>query len=904
MSQRRRRDGRTCRPGVHTLEPRRLPAQFGVPWHDAQHLTLSFVPDGTPVGTQRSVLFQTLGVHRTAADWQSEILRAFQIWSVDAHVNFGLKPDDGQPLGIPGPDQEDLRFGDIRIGAVPMSPDVLSISVPHDPFLSGTFSGDILLNSNVAFDREGDLLPVFLHEVGHVLGIDESSDPSSVMYASENNARDRLAPGDIAAVQSLYGARTSDTYEGPEGNDTLATATPFPAPTRYDGTTPLLIYANVSAPGDADVYSFEPPDGYQGPVTIRLQTAGVSLLAPRLTVEDAAGSVVGSLVSASDRGDTLSIVLPSVESGATYYVKVQGSRSDVFGIGEYALAANFDARTTIGAAQLDAVVRQTYNYLSPDDINAIFEDPQGALFHVDDHTDDTFATAAPLQAAGAYGTDAPMRTTASLSDRTDVDFYQFEAPDGGDSGTPETTDQPLVMTVTVRATEVNGLMPHATVFDEDQRPVPALVLAHGDGTYTIQVPDARPGSDYFVEVSADATSGKVVGNYDLDALFGHVVATPSTFVGSTLEGRNPGSSYELVVTQTQLFDFLLSTSSAAAPPTTALNLTIIDSAGRLVATRTAEVGDTAGGDPVLLAPGTYQARFTVVAPGQGPLPPVTFLLYGASLSDPIGPALDDPTGNPIASPTTAALAAGLPPMLGSSEQPYFWLAQSLSGPGGSDSPGESQAPVFAARSEVAAIPSAASSPLLLDGGPPMVVLSLRGGAPATVASPGPARNALAAAPRVMVTYTPRPTPSTASDTRLGLPPSHGPTGPMVELPATQAPEAGDTLVRTSASIPVTGQSAGSHASHASLQLDAVGSSCEDQEASPQHSAPPTGPAGRWVRSGVGVDVVPTAAILGMMVLFLQGTHPRTRRAGVPPARMGSFSHLLSSLTSGFRRSGR
>ena len=113
------------------------------------------------------------------------------------------------------------------------------------------------------------------------------------------------------------------------------------------------------------------------------------------------------------------------------------------------------------------------------------------------------------------------------------------------------------MTVTGRATEVNGLMPAVAVFDRDQNPVPALVLAHGDGTYTIQVADARPGQDYFIRVSADPTSGKVVGNYDLDVEYGHEAATPTTFVASTLGGPTGQRSYDLVVNETQLFDFLL-----------------------------------------------------------------------------------------------------------------------------------------------------------------------------------------------------------------------------------------------------------------------------------------------------------------------------------------------------------
>src|SRR5690349_13408138 len=116
MSHQRRRSLRRYHPRLEALEERRVPAQFGVPWHEAQHLSVSFVPDGTLVGNQPSVLFQALDAQRPTADWQAEILGAFQTWAVNAHINFAVKPDDGEPLGVPGPDQEDPRFGDVRIG--------------------------------------------------------------------------------------------------------------------------------------------------------------------------------------------------------------------------------------------------------------------------------------------------------------------------------------------------------------------------------------------------------------------------------------------------------------------------------------------------------------------------------------------------------------------------------------------------------------------------------------------------------------------------------------------------------------------------------------------------------------------------------------------------------------------
>ena len=667
-----------CRPGFEALEERRLLAQFGVPWHDAKHLTLSFVPDGTSINGQPSDLFQTLNSAQPTADWQREILRAFQTWAVDTHVNFAVTADGGQPFGVPGPDQGDPRFGDIRIGARAMAPGVLSISVPHDPFLSGTWSGDILLNSaELSGGNPADLFPILLHEVGHVLGLDHSLDPASVMFSHLNHNLS-LAPTDVAAVQALYGPRPPDLSESPWGDTTIAPATPIPAPAGYDGSTPLFLYADIASHSDVDIFSLKTPDGYQGPLTVTLQTAGVSLLSPHLTVLDAAGNTLGDVSSVNDAGDTIRVRLPAVAPGATYFLEARGASDDVFGIGEYALAASFDARSTVGPGAIDALARQSYSYLSPEDLQAIFLDPSGALFGDDHHTNDTLATATPLAPIGIYGSEAPERVTASLADPTDVDFYRVETPDEPPGSAP------LVMTVTVRATEVNGIMPRVSVVDQDHQPVPALVLAHGDGTLTIQVGDARPGVDYFLRVDADPNSGKVVGNYDLDVEYGHKLAAPTEFTGGTLSESNPEATDELVVFQPQLFDFLLAASPANRGAVD-VRLSITDSAGRVVATRDAGAGETAGGDPVLLVPGIYRAALTARTVGPGAFPPITFRLYGASLSIPIGPALADTTLAPAAAPLANGPAETVPPALGSSENPYTWLALTLSVPRGPSS---------------------------------------------------------------------------------------------------------------------------------------------------------------------------------------------------------------------------
>src|SRR5438552_1843893 len=102
---------------VEALEDRNLMSVWGMTWAHADHLTVSFVPDGTLVDGAPSSLFQTMG---NQPAWKADILRALQTWAVNANINLTVVPDGGEPLGADGLLQGDPRFGDIRIAAAPL----------------------------------------------------------------------------------------------------------------------------------------------------------------------------------------------------------------------------------------------------------------------------------------------------------------------------------------------------------------------------------------------------------------------------------------------------------------------------------------------------------------------------------------------------------------------------------------------------------------------------------------------------------------------------------------------------------------------------------------------------------------------------------------------------------------
>src|ERR1700732_709818 len=204
---------------LERLEDRLTPATWGIPWPDAQHLTLSFVPDRTTGGLSPSNLFQDLNALAPTATWQREVLRAFQTWAINGNANIALVTDGGQPMGSPGAIQGDSRFGDIRIAAATaasaIDPSDLADAQPFS-WTGTTWSGDVVLNSSYKIGvgnvpGQYDLYSAMLHEAGHVFGLGEIDDASSPMYPTYAY-RTGLSAGDVARFQQLYGVRQPDSF--------------------------------------------------------------------------------------------------------------------------------------------------------------------------------------------------------------------------------------------------------------------------------------------------------------------------------------------------------------------------------------------------------------------------------------------------------------------------------------------------------------------------------------------------------------------------------------------------------------------------------------------------------------------------------------------------------------------
>lgn len=620
---------------VEEMEGREVPAAIGFPWGNAGHLTLSFAPDGTTVGAHQSSLSTTFA---NVPDYKAQILRAFQTWAVPANVSIALVADDGSPFGTNGPTQGDERFGDIRIAATPMTSESVAVSAPHEVFQAGTWAGDVVFNADKLFGPGGiDVFKVALHEAGHVLGLDHSTSRLSAMYSHLGTGRTSLSAGDVYNLRTLYGARAADPFEtGPGGNNAPATATRMDLlpDADFDGDVPLAVYGDLKGTADVDYFAVVIPRLYEGAVTFRLQTAGVSLLNPALTVLDGAGRPLGpgKVTSTNLGGDAIEITVHGV-TGNKFYARVDGANNDPFGIGTYALAVTLDEELDpqVTDERIDAVLRGPYRSLGQEDLQYLFEDP-AYLLNMDDGTNETVATATRLVLPRGYRSPTHFEFLGSIdfpiAGVPDVDTYAVRTPAWA---------RPGALTANVRIQDVTATPPTIQVTDQLGNTVAAEILANGNGVYTVHVTKAAARRDYFLSVR-----GAPGTNYTLTVDLTKAPAPVETFAtsapaaGPSVEGR------ALYVAESQVFAWTL----AAAGPAGSVRMTVINKAGATVYSLTAPAGATMSGPAVFLERAGYAVVFEFLGGATG------YTLRGGGLTIPIGPTPTDPTIKPdFTSPT-------------------------------------------------------------------------------------------------------------------------------------------------------------------------------------------------------------------------------------------------------------
>jgi matrixin len=346
---------------VEQLESRVVPyAVSGNAWPSPQLVTLSFIPDGTLMtsgvnGNVYSNLFATLnGKFGSAAAWEDPIITAAQQWAQQANVNLSVVSDNGTPSGQGSYQQGDPGMGDIRIGGYAFSTKYLAGTYMPPSANNYSIAGDMNFNTAATFNigTTYDLQTVALHEFGHAFGLGHSTLSSAAMWPYYTGVRQKLSADDINGIQAIYGTRQADVYNaaGASNGSFLAAAnlTSLVDPTALTAVVNNLDLTNSS---QVEYFTVTAPAGTNGALTVDVQSSGLSLLRPAVTVYAADQvTVLGSASGAgSYNGATLSVPVSGVTAGQQFYVAVSGADTTAFGTGNYALGLSFVSTTPVPA---------------------------------------------------------------------------------------------------------------------------------------------------------------------------------------------------------------------------------------------------------------------------------------------------------------------------------------------------------------------------------------------------------------------------------------------------------------------------------------------------------------------------------------------------------------------------
>ncbi len=525
----------------------------------------------------------------------------------------------------------------MRIGAVPLPGDVFAVALGQGDFVSGTWAGDILFNSNAEFTDAEQFLAVALHEVGHVLGLEHTDAIDSVMH--RYSVRTDLSVDDIATFQNLYGIRMLDSHDDDViNNDSLEESThiEFFDEEVEAGTYPSILFGDISDLEDVDYFRVDAPNDYTGQITFQVVSAGISLLAPRVTLLSQDGEVISEIESTSINGDFISVSAPALESDGRYFLQIEGmpSRST----GSFAVTTILDDRNTIDDAMIMEVAQgREFTEFDQDEIAEFLADPENYLVNDDAHSDDNFGTATELETEDGFEAFSRYQYQASLLDDQDVDAYFFRSLDASSS-------LPLTMNISVRATEIGGMIPKATLFDTNGNEIQTNIVVNGHGEYVIQADQIESDTEYFVSVESDNLLPFSSGNYELTISFSEQPLVFQTYAEGTVATANQ-QYHSLHVAESQIIQFAFEADPLPSNPNALVWATIYDERGAIVFQTATRSDERRTGNTVFFAPGSYTIE---IENGIGSdFAGLNYQLIGVDIGGPQGPTFSDPSNSPF-----------------------------------------------------------------------------------------------------------------------------------------------------------------------------------------------------------------------------------------------------------------
>lgn len=599
------------------------------PWFNSR-LTISFAPDGADLAGTPSSLFAEFDALAPRDQWQTTILSAFQAWLPFADVQIAAHSDDGSAFGAPGPKQGDPRFGDVRIGARSLAENLYATSVPYDAVVSGTWAGDVLFNADAAWSSLDELYGVALHEAGHVLGLDHSPDPASVMH--EHGVPDQLALNlaDQAALAALFGPRRPDVTEEAGWQETVAYSDEvrrhafgvdaLSLTGGVEGSAPSIVHADLDGAGDVDWFRVERPDGYTGDLTVFVQSSALSLVRFQAAAFNRDGDLLASELGGYNAGDAATLHLSG--SDEDYYIRIV-AQSDARGFDTGMYSATFALDDLLAVSWGDVVAAGDGRFASRDAEDLVAALAAGDAYLVDSEME--IENGVPQVQLTSDENQSPFTRyalTSSLASIDDVDRFLVQTPTDGAG--------PYYLQVAVAA----GLgleAPRVVLYADEGTATPSKVLLAGREDFVIETSALPADAKVVIEVRGRGAAS--IGDYALTAVVTQQPTELEVFDEQSFTGE---AQRALHVHRPQLLQFTLEASGGE------VRADLLDSGGATLATWTAADSDAASPAALFLSPGDYRIRYHTLS-AQGA---VQVRLLGLSAAGPFSTLPIDPSNQP------------------------------------------------------------------------------------------------------------------------------------------------------------------------------------------------------------------------------------------------------------------
>jgi hypothetical protein len=150
-----------------------------------------------------------------------------------------------------------------------------------------------------------------------------------------------LNSDDTAGIRNIYSNNNPRSYDAFNGaNNSFTAAASLTGLIDANGNV-LETGLNIATTSLKEYFTITAPSNTTGTMAVAVQSSGLSLLAPTLTVYNASQTQIGYVSGAGHYGTTLTLNITGVSAGQQFYVKVGGADSTSFGTGNYAMTFSF-----------------------------------------------------------------------------------------------------------------------------------------------------------------------------------------------------------------------------------------------------------------------------------------------------------------------------------------------------------------------------------------------------------------------------------------------------------------------------------------------------------------------------------------------------------------------------------